>query len=431
MANKRRVKCKKCGFLAHDLTEHLKNTHKMTPEQYQGEYEDARILSSFAENQIEVAAPMECGVPMDAVVISQKGHANSLVEEMLPARPMIGRSFSDIFGFPLYKKVRNEQTGRTELDTTGHPVYDLDSAGNKIILDFPIPCFTEPGPMTPAIDPGYVFDEESLLLFLVGVDTKENMLLTGHTGTGKTSFIEQVAARMNMNVVKISFDGNLAREDLVGCFISKGRETVFQESVLPYAMRLPGTIILLDEWDTISSECSFVLQSVLQSDYRMLQLFENGGMRIPMHRQNFVAATANTLGMGDMTGLYAQGTSPQNYSQLNRFALSFIFDYLEPEKEKELLRKKIVDGEGNQLLEDFEVDAFIKAATSIRKAFEKGDISCPVSPRDLLNWAQKFTVLGHPMRAARYCFLNRLETVDRQAVESLIQHVFGSATRSA
>jgi len=77
------------------------------------------------------------------------------------------------------------------------------------------------------------------------------------------------------------------------------------------------------------------------------------------------------------------------------------------------------------------VDAFIKAATSIRKAFEKGDISCPVSPRDLLNWAHKFVVLGHHMRAARYCFLNRLETVDRQAVESLIQHVFGSATRSA
>ena len=449
MARKRRVKCRICGFLSHDLFNHLEDVHNLTLAEYQAKHPDAPWQSAHGVALFITSQNKEADtVPEDNKVAEVKPKAppvlveredppykdthgkmsEDMIEAMLPDRPMTEKPFEEVFGFKLYRREFDPQTGYPKTDEDGASIYTLDDKGKKIPQTFMVPMFKEPGDWTPCREDSYIFDEEHLLAFLAALECKDNMLLSGHTGTGKTSFVKQVAARLNYNVVQVSFDGNLAREDLVGCYVAQAGETVFQESVLPKGLRLPGTIILLDEWDTISSECSFVLQSVLQKDYGMLQLFEQQGKRIPKHRQNVICATSNTLGMGSPDGLYASGTSIQNFSQLNRFGFIFNFKYLSQDKERTLLSKLIVDENGKCVLTSKALKAFPKSVAAIRDGFEKGQISCPVSPRDLINWAEKFILLGNYMRAARYTFLNRLEETDREAVSGIIQRTFGKLT---
>lgn len=303
-----------------------------------------------------------------------------------------------------------------EEDQNGNPVKDAN--GNPVPKERKVNGFAEPGPETPAIDPGYIFPPEETKILLLGLELKDRILLVGETGTGKTSLIEQVAARLNYNVVKINFDGAVTRQDLIGEWVVKGREMEFQYGILPHAFSMPGTIVILDEWDTISGECAFVLQRPLQKDDGKLLVLENGGELIPLHPQNAIIATANTCGQGDETGLYAHGTKVQNYSQLNRFGLTIKMQYLDAEKESEMLQKRHPD-----LTED-ECQMLVKAVNLVREGYVSGELSAPLSPRDLINWADKYIRVGDPIRAAKYCFLNRMPEEDAVAAEQLIQRSF-------
>jgi cobaltochelatase CobS len=268
------------------------------------------------------------------------------------------------------------------------------------------------------LDAGYVFPEAETRIALLGLINGDRVLTTGHTGVGKTTLWEQIACRLNYSVVKISFEGGITRNDIVGEWIVKGDQMVFQEGILPFALKLPGTIIILDEWDTINPDVSFCIQRVLQRDDGKMMLLEDGGRLVKLHRDNLIVATANTIGQGDDTGLYAAGTRIQNYAQLNRFSLTIKLDWLPIAQEREMVAKKFPN------MKVDEIDAFVVTVNAIRDGFTNGQLSVPLSTRDLLNWAEKYTLTGDPNIAAEYAFLNRMTKQDAKVAEEIIQRCF-------
>jgi cobaltochelatase CobS len=284
--------------------------------------------------------------------------------------------------------------------------------------------YTKKTDLVPDIDPDYVFPLEETKMALYALKSKDRTLLVGETGTGKTSLVEQIAARLNYNVVKISFDGCITRQDLLGEKTvvpnpnGSGSVMQYQYGILVTAMQIPGTIIILDEWDTISSECSFVIQRVLQKEDGKLLLLENGGEMIHLHPDNVIMATANTNGQGDETGNYGQGTKVQNYAQINRFGTTIRLHYLSEENEIKVMTNKF----GNKLKKE-DIVAFVKTVNSVREGYINGNISVPLSTRDLVNWLTKHISLADIALAAKYAFLNRMSSTDRLTTEGLMQRI--------
>ena len=305
---------------------------------------------------------------------------------------------------------------RHKVQVSRNKTFNLDLSD-----DIFIEAWSEPTEHTPQIKPDYVFPRDETRVVLMGFANRDRILSVGHTGTGKTSLYEQVAARLNYNVIKISFDSCITRADLVGEWVVRNKETVFQYGILPLALRMPGTVIILDEWDTQNEDVSFVIQRLLQKDDGHIMLLENGGELVPLHPDNVVVATANTAGQGDESGLYAQGTRVQNYAQLNRFGLTIRMSYLSKELEKHLLLKHF-----NDLKED-EAEAFVHSTNKVRDGFTNNERSVPRSTRDLINWVEKYTFMGDPMKAATYCFLNRMSIEDAEVCKAIIQRSFVEA----
>lgn len=356
--------CRLCGHAARDLAAHLDADHKMTVAEYQ---------------------------------------------ERFPGFPVTGLDAGDA-GRLLYKE-------REKKMFSVHATFGFywDSKSKK---DKQVQGYATPGPLTPPIDPDYVFDPEATSVLLLGSHLKNKVLMYGPTGSGKTTLVEQICARLNFNFVRINFDGYISRSDLVGQYVVKGRTMEFSYGILPRGMILPGTIILLDEWDSIGEEVSFVLQRVLETKSQLL-LMEKGEELVSLHPENMIIATANTSGMGDDSGLYSQGTRIQNYSQINRFAMTIILDYLSAKQEKKILTNRFSD------LESWEAEALVQVVNSVRDAYMKGkDVSAPLSTRDLINWAEKFTIWGDPVRAAKFCFINRAPLEERGVLEGLVQRAF-------
>jgi len=294
--------------------------------------------------------------------------------------------------------------------------------------DVEIEGFSDSTRYTPPIDPGYIFSKDETRVLLLGMTNRDRVLLVGHTGTGKTSLVEQVAARLNYSVFKISFDACLTRNDLVGEWVVKKGTMVYQRGILPVAMTTPGTIIILDEWDTINADTSFVIQRLLQREDGKLMLLEKGADEdgeieiVDLHPDNVIVATANTCGQGDDTGLYAHGTRVQNYAQLNRFGLTIKMDWLKPENEEKMLLKKFT--RHTPPLKNHEATAFVKCINKVRDAFANHQLSVPLSTRDLINWVEKYLFIGNPITAAKYCFLNRMNTEDAEVCRGIVQRAF-------
>ena len=294
-----------------------------------------------------------------------------------------------------------------------HETFSLD-----VPPSYTIEGYAEPDRETPAIDSGYVFPHEDTLAFLLGLQTGDRILIHGHTGTGKTSLVEQVAARLGFNVVKINFDGGIGRDDLIGTHVVRGGEVVFQYGILPRAYRdFEGCFVLLDEWDSISDECSFVLQRPLQKDDGKLLILENGGEVVSLPAGHHIIATANTCGQGDETGLYATGTRVQNYAQLNRFGTTIKLGYLGAAEEVEMLLARFAHAGFRKV----EAELFVRILGKVREGFAAGTLSSPLSSRDLINWVEKFLAIGDAGKAAKYAFLNRLPAEDAEAIRSLLQ----------
>jgi len=269
----------------------------------------------------------------------------------------------------------------------------------------------------PEIDPKYEFPEDDTKMLLLALEERDRTLIHGHTGTGKTTLVEQIAARLNYQVICVNFDDQITRADLVGEWIVKGNEMVFMWGIIPLAMRMPGTILLLDEWDAMQAGCSFVLQRLIDKNSGKLLVTETGGTLIPLHEDNTICATANTRGLGDETGMY-QGTKMQNFAQLNRFGTTIHLTYLPPAREVALLQAHYPD------LHKAEIESLVQSVNQVRKAYENNEVSTPLSPRDLLNWGKKYADTGDAPRSAKYAFLNRMPVQDAAIVLQIVQRAF-------
>lgn len=286
--------------------------------------------------------------------------------------------------------------------------------------DLSVTAFAEASEWTPAVDPAYVFDPEVTLAILAGFAHNRRVLVQGAHGTGKSTHIEQVAARLNWPAVRVNLDGHISRMDLVGrdaIVVRDGVQvTEFVEGMLPWALQNPVALIL-DEFDAGRPDVMFVLQRVLEKDGRLTLLNQN---RVIMPHPAFrIFATANTVGLGNLTGLY-HGTQMLNQAQLDRFNIVATLNYLAPANEAAIVLA-LVPG-----AEPAVVDQMVAVAGLTREGFAAGDLSTVMSPRTVTSWAENVAIFGDIAMSFRLAFLNRCDEAEWPLVAEYYQRAFGT-----
>jgi cobaltochelatase CobS len=287
---------------------------------------------------------------------------------------------------------------------------------------FPVRGYSRASEHVPQIDTAYRFDPDTTLAILAGFSFGRNVLLQGYHGTGKTSHIEQVAARLNWPCVRINLDGHVSRIDLIGkdaIVIRDGKQvTEFVEGMLPWALTR-NVALVLDEYDAGRPDVMFVFQRVLESDGALTLLDQSRVLR--RHPAFRMFATANTVGLGDATGLY-QGTQLLNQGQLDRWDIVATLNYLQAPTEIAIVLGKAPafdTAEGRET-----VGKMVALAGLTRTAFMDGEISTVMSPRTVIAWAQNARIFGDIRHAFRLTFLNRCDEAERALVAELYQRCF-------
>lgn len=286
--------------------------------------------------------------------------------------------------------------------------------------------YKNPHPLTPKIDPDYIFSYDVLWDLLNAFQHKRNILIRGYHGTGKTSHIEQVCARLNMPCVRINLDSNLSRSDVLGrehiTVNGQGLQvTEFKEGFLPLIMRLGGNLIL-DEFDSSDSRFSMVFQSVLESAGKLTLLEKNEVITPSQHFR--ITATANTNGLGDETGLYSSANR-MNQATVDRFPIKTRLDYLSSEQEEGILLRKVPGL--SQTFGEQAAANMVQFVNEVRAAFKKGDLSITISPRGSLDWAINATeCYGDLSIAANKTFLGVLPDDEIDAFCELYQRCIGA-----
>lgn len=310
-------------------------------------------------------------------------------------------SLTDTFGL----------SARTQMKD-GKPV--LDENGNEVKVVKLIKRFKEPGPLTPTVNPNYQFPREETLEFVKSLYHRDTTYLLGHSGTGKTELVNQVAARLNYNVVTINFDGHLSRADLIGDWKIVGGQMMFRYGLVPLGFTEPGTILLFDEVDACPPETAFVLQRAISAELRFLMHETN--QIFNLHPQNCIVGTANTNGMGDDTSLYMAGTNVQNFSFLNRWKTCIAIDYISSDVEQKVLEAMFTSPHVQTY-----IPGVVEVLKTVRESFKAGAMSVPLTTRDGINWMEKITRVSMPMKAAKYSFLDKLPKADALAIAQIIQ----------
>jgi len=290
----------------------------------------------------------------------------------------------------------------------------LDANGQPVKKDVLIQAFKEPGILTPEKNPNYQFPQEETIEFLKALQFRDTTYLIGHSGSGKTQLANQVAARLNYNVVTINFDGHLSRSDLIGDWKIVNGQMQFRYGLVPLAFTEPGTIVLFDEVDACPPETAFVLQRAISDELRFLMHETN--QIFNLHPQNTIVGTANTNGLGDDSSLYIAGTNVQNFSFLNRWKTCIQIDYITPEAETKVLMAMFPQDHAKQF-----IPGVVKVLAAVREAFKSGTIAIPLTTRDGINWMEKISRLPYPMKAARYSFLDKLPVPAAMSIAQMIQ----------
>jgi len=289
---------------------------------------------------------------------------------------------------------------------------------------FDVPMFSQPDEHTPKVDPDYVFDPATTRAILAGFAYNRRVMVQGYHGTGKSTHIEQVAARLNWPMVRVNLDSHVSRIDMVGkdaIVLRDGKQvTEFQEGILPWALQRP-VALLFDEYDAGRPDVMFVIQRVLEAAGSLTLLDQTKVIRPhPFFR---LFATTNTIGLGDTTGLY-HGTQQINQGQMDRWSIVSTLNYLPRETENAIVlakMKKLADtDEGKKMVEDM-----VKVADLTREAFINGDISTVMSPRTVLTWAENYEIFGDLGGAFRLTFLNKCDELERPTIAEFYQRVFG------
>ena len=287
-----------------------------------------------------------------------------------------------------------------------------------IDTDWKVPAFSKADDRVPDLDEAYVFDPDTTLAILAGFAHNRRVMIQGYHGTGKSTHIEQVAARLNWPCIRINLDAHISRIDLIGrdaIVLRDGLQvTEFREGLLPWALQHPVALVF-DEYDAGRPDVMFVIQRVLEQAGKLTLLDQNRVIRPnPWFR---LFATANTVGLGDTTGLY-QGTQTINQGQMDRWNIVTALNYLPAETELEIVKAK-------STLDPKTIADMIRVADLSRQGFIGGDISTVMSPRTVLTWAQNTEIFGDIGFAFRLTFLNKCDEAERMLVAEYYQRVFG------
>ena len=286
-----------------------------------------------------------------------------------------------------------------------------------------IEAFSKKNDYVPEIDKNYIFDRDTTLAILSGFAFNKRVLVQGYHGTGKSTHIEQVAARLNWPCVRINLDSHVSRIDLIGkdaITLKDGKQiTEFKEGILPWAIQ-NSIALVFDEYDAGRPDVMFVIQRVLEADGNFTLLDKNKVIKQNKFFRLF--ATTNTVGLGDTTGLY-HGTQQINQGQMDRWNIVSTLNYLSLEKEMEIVlakNKNLNNSKGKE-----KISNMIKVASLTRKGFVAGDISTVMSPRTVLHWVENSDIFKDVGYAFRVTFLNKCDEVEKNIISEYYQRCFG------
>lgn len=284
------------------------------------------------------------------------------------------------------------------------------------------PAFSVRDEHVPEIDPAYRFNPDVTLALLAGFSRNRRVMVQGLHGSGKSTHIEQVAARLNWPCVRVNLDGHISRLDLVGrdaVVIEDGQQvTKFQEGIVPWALQRPVALIF-DEYDAGRPDVMFVIQRILERDGK-LTLMDQSRVLAP-HPSFRLFATANTVGLGNLNGIY-HGAQRLNHAQIDRWNIVAALDYLPADEEISIVQARVpglADDAGRET-----VAAMVAVADLTRKSFHAGDLSTLMSPRTVITWAENLEIFGDPATAFRLSFVNKCDEAERPLVAEYYQRCF-------
>jgi len=283
--------------------------------------------------------------------------------------------------------------------------------------------FAKKNQYVPDMDKNYKFDRDTTLAILSGFSFNKRVLIQGYHGTGKSTHIEQVAARLNWPCVRVNLDSHISRIDLIGkdaIVIKDGKQiTEFKEGVLPWSIQNPVALVF-DEYDAGRPDVMFVINRVLESEGTFTLLDKN---KVIKQNSNFrLFATTNTIGLGDTTGLY-HGTQQINQGQMDRWNIVTTLNYLDFDKELEIVLAKNKNMNNTKGKE--KISNMIKVASLTRKGFIAGDISTVMSPRTIIHWAENSEIFKDTGYAFRLTFLNKCDDLEKNIIAEYYQRCFG------
>jgi cobaltochelatase CobS len=282
--------------------------------------------------------------------------------------------------------------------------------------------FSKKTQLVPEIDKTYIFDETTTLSILAGFNHNKRVLIQGLHGTGKSTHIEQIAARLNWPCLRINLDGHISRFDLLGkdaiTIKDQKQVTTFKQGMLPWSIENPVALVF-DEYDAGRPDVMFVIQRLLESDGKLTLLDQNKVITPnPLFR---IFGTCNTLGTGDMSGLY-HGTQNLNQGQLDRWNIFTTLDFMNSETEVNIIKNKV--GKTTKKIKN-EIINMVKLANLVRKSFSNNDISTIISPRTSIIWAQNIEIFDNTELAFKLTFFNKCNESDKKVISELYQRCFG------
>ena len=292
-----------------------------------------------------------------------------------------------------------------------------------IDTDLEVDAFSKKNDFVPDIDKNYKFDKDTTIAILSGFSFNKRVLVQGYHGTGKSTHIEQIAARLNWPCIRVNLDSHISRIDLIGkdSIVLKDNKQVteFKEGILPWSIQNPIALVF-DEYDAGRPDVMFVIQRILESEGNFTLLDKNKVIKQNKYFRLF--ATSNTVGLGDTTGLY-HGTQQINQGQMDRWNIVTTLNYLSLEKEMDIIlakNKSYNTSEGKE-----KISNMIKVASLTRKGFMSGDISTVMSPRTVLHWAENAKIFNDISYSFRVTFLNKCDESEKNIIAEYYQRCFG------
>ena len=313
-------------------------------------------------------------------------------------------------------KLNGEANGMPDIKVSVKQLFGFDS-------NLEVPAFSQRTEHVPDVDEDYLFNRETTLAILAGFAYNRRVMVTGYHGTGKSTHIEQVAARLNWPCIRINLDSHISRIDLIGkdaIVVKDGKQvTEFKEGILPWAYQ-HNVALVFDEYDAGRPDVMFVIQRILESSGKLTLLDQSKVIR--PHPAFRLFATANTIGLGDTTGLY-HGTQQINQAQMDRWSIISVLNYLPHAQETNIVlsKNKAYNNEKGRKT----IANMVRVADLTRNAFIQGDLSTVMSPRTVITWAENAEIFGDVGFAFRVTFLNKCDELERSVVAEFYQRCFG------